>query len=47
MVKKIIRSIFNKFNYDITKLGNGSEKYKIESASYQILFYKSTVLLLQ
>lgn len=30
-MKRIIRSAFNRFNYDITKLNTGSEKYKIAS----------------
>ena len=41
MVKKIIRGIFNKFNYDITKLGNGSEKYKIKSDTEGVSLYNT------
>ena len=39
-MKKILRSIFNKFNYDIVKLNYyGTEKYKIQSGTDGLNFY--------
>lgn len=39
MVKNIIRSVFNSFHYDITKLNHGSEKYKKTSDHAGLNFY--------
>ncbi len=39
MVKKILRSFLNKFNYDIAKLNYGSEKYKKGSEGEGLNFY--------
>lgn len=39
MLKKILRSLCNKFNYDIIKLNYGSEKYKKKSEITDLNFY--------
>jgi FkbM family methyltransferase len=39
MVKKILRSFLNKFNYDISKLNHGSEKFRKKSDVKDLNFY--------
>ncbi len=39
MIKKMLRSVFNKLNYDIVKTNHGSEKYKKQSDRKDINFY--------
>lgn len=39
MVKKILRGLLHRFNYDITKLNHGSERYKKKSEIKGLNFY--------
>ena len=39
MIKKMLRSIINKFNYDLIKINYSSEKYKKKSDFKGINFY--------